>query len=214
MLDKNKFYNGLYDAIIFGNIKKAIKIAKRIVDQNLPVNEAVESMKKAMNVVDEKYKAKEYFIVDVASSASSMREAFKILEPYLNVEHSNIKGKIVIGSLKGNIQGLGKDIVAATLRASGIKVIDIGEDVSPIMFVETAFKEKAQIIGISISVEETIPYLKDLVNLLKQRKLNKNIKTIIGGPAVSEKTSAEYEINEYAKDAWDCLKKVRILLDS
>ncbi len=212
-MQKNKeVLNELYDAIVFGNIQKARETAEKIVQKGLSANAALEKMRKAMRTVDEKYEKKEYFIVDVASSASAMREAFKILEHHLKVESAEIAAKVVLGSLKGNIQGLGKDIVAATLRAAGLQVIDVGIDVHPEVFVDTAIKEKAQIIGISISVEETIPFLKDLVELLQQKKLTSTIKTVIGGQAVSEQTCREYGIDAYAKDAWDCVKKVKQLL--
>lgn len=208
----NEILDELYNAVVFGKIQKAREIAEKIVQRRFSANAALEKMREAMRVVDEKYEKKEYFIVDVASSASAMREAFKILEPHLEVESAEIAGKVVLGSLKGNIQGLGKDIVAATLRAAGLQVVDVGVDVPPEVFVDTATTEKAQIIGISISVEETIPFLKDLVELLQQRKLIGMVKTVIGGQAVSEQTRREYGIDAYAKDAWDCVKKVKQLL--
>jgi 5-methyltetrahydrofolate--homocysteine methyltransferase len=213
IMPKNKeILNELYNAVVSGDIQKSREISEKIVQGGFSTNAALEKMREAMRIVDEKYEKKEYFIVDVASSASAMREAFKILEPHLTVESAEIVGKVVIGSLKGNIQGLGKDIVAATLRAAGLQVIDVGVDIHPEVFVDTAIREKAQIIGISISVEETIPFLKNLVNLLQQRKLTDTIKTVIGGQAVSEQTCRQYGIDAYAKDAWDCVKKVKQLL--
>jgi len=212
--ENKEILNELYNAVVFGNIQKAREIAEKIVQSGFSANAALEKMREAMRAVDEKYEKKEYFIVDVASSASAMREAFKILEPHLKVESAEVTGKVVIGSLKGNIQGLGKDIVAATLRAAGLLVVDVGVDVPPRVFVDTAISEKAQIIAVSISVEETIPFLKDLVELLQKRNLIGAIKTVIGGQAVSEQTRREYGIDAYAKDAWDCVKKVKGLLSS
>ena len=212
-MSKNKgILNELYNAVVSGDIQKSRETTEKIVKGGFSANAALEEMRKAMKTVDERYEKKEYFIVDVASSASAMREAFKILEPHLKVESAEIFGKVLLGSLKGNIQGLGKDIVAATLRAAGLQVIDIGVDVHPEVFVDTAIREKAQIIGISISVEETIQFLKDLVDLLQQRRLIDTIKTVIGCQAVSEETCREYGIDAYAKDAWDCVKKVKQLL--
>jgi len=204
--------DALYDAVIAGNVQEARKIAEQTVQRGLSINAALEKMKDAMRAVDEKYERKEYFIVDVASSASAMREAFKILEPHLQVDSAKVVGKVVIGSLKGNVQGLGKDIVAATLRAAGLDVVDLGVDVSPKAFVDATVKEKAQIVAISISIEETVPLLKEVVNMLRKRKLSGKIKTIIGGQAVSEKTCKEYDVDAYAKDAWECVKKVQQLL--
>ena len=124
-----------------------------------------------------------------------------------------VKGKIVIGSLQGNIQGLGKDIVAATLQSAGYQVTNIGVDVTPEEFVKAAVHENAQIIAISISMEETIPYLKDVVDTLKRKKLHDKVKVIIGGNAVSERTLKDYQVDAYAVDAQDSLRKVKALLD-
>ena len=128
------------------------------------------------------------------------------------MHEEKVVGTIILGSLKGNAQGLGKDIVAATLRAAGFRVVDLGVDVSPERFVDAVVQEKAKIIGISISVNETVFFLRDVVNDLKQRKLRDKVKIVVGGQAVSEQTCKEYEVDAYARDARDCVKKVRQLL--
>lgn len=207
-----KILEELKDAVVVGNMKKAKEIAEQIMNRGISVNTALDTLMKAMKTVDERYERREYFVIDVASSASAMREAFKVLEPYLEVEPATVKGKIVIGSLKGNIQGLGKDIVAATLQSAGFQVINLGEDVAPEDFVKAVVREEAQIIAISISMEETIPYLKAVVDILKKENLRDKIKVIIGGNTVSEQTCREYELDAYAVDAQDCLKKVKALL--
>lgn len=207
-----KILEELKDAVVVGNVKKAKGIAGQIINLGISVNSALDMLMKAMKIVDERYKRKEYFVVDVASSASAMREAFKVLEPYLEAEPAMVKGKIVIGSLKGNIQGLGKDIVAATLQSAGFQVINLGVDITPEEFVKAAIREKAQIIAISISMEETIPYLKEVVDILKKESLRDKIKVVIGGNAVSEQVCRDYGLDAYAADAQDCAKKVEALL--
>lgn len=124
------------------------------------------------------------------------------------------KGKIVIGSLKGNFYGLGKDIVAATLKSAGLEVVDLGVDVSPEAFADAAVKEKADAIAISISAEETVPFLKTVVEVLRKRNLGDVVKVVIGGNAVSEKTRKDYGVDAYAKDALDCVKKIQSLLEA
>lgn len=208
----NRALEELKDAVIIGNVKKAKKIAEQIIDRGISVNTALNMLIKAMKIVDQRYERREYFVVDVASSASAMREAFKVFEPYLEVDFTMVKGKIVIGSLKGNIQSLGKDIVAAMLQSAGFHVVNLGVDIAPEEFVKAATREKAQIIAISISMEETVPYLKDLVDILKKENLRDKIKVIIGGNAVSEQTCKDYELNAYAVDAQDCVEKVKALL--
>ena len=130
------------------------------------------------------------------------------------MHEAKVVGKIVIGSLKGNTQGLGKDIVMATLRAAGFQVVDLGVDVPPERYVDAVIQEKAQIIAISISVDETVSFLKDVVDSLKQRGLSGKVKIVIGGQAVSEQIREEYCVDAYAKDEQDCVKKVKRLLNS
>ena len=203
----------LRNAVIVGDVRKARRIAEQVINRGLSTNMALQKLIEAMEIVDKKYQRKEYFIVDVAAAASAMREAFRVLEPHLQVEPAGMKGKIVIGSLKGNKQGIGKDIVAATLRAAGFQVKNLGVNVEPEKFVESVLKENAQIIAVSITLDETVQYLGDLMKILEEKGLRDKIKVVIGGRAVSEKTCEEYGIDAYAKDAWDCVKKVKGLLE-
>ena len=207
-----ELFEDLRSAVIVGDVRKARRIAEQVINRGLSVNLALQKLIEAMEIVDKRYERKEYFIVDVAAAASAMREAFRVLEPHLQVEPAGIKGKIVIGSLKGNPHGIGKDIVAATLRAAGFHVVNLGVNVPPEKFVESALKEDAEIIAVSVTLGETIQYLGDLVNILREKGLKDKIKVIIGGRAVSEEICKEYGLDAYAKDAWDCVKKVKALL--
>ena len=207
-----ELFEDLRSAVIVGDVRKARRIAEQVINRGLSVNLALQKLIEAMEIVDKRYERKEYFIVDVAAAASAMREAFRVLEPHLQVEPAGIKGKIVIGSLKGNPHGIGKDIVAATLRAAGFHVVNLGVNVPPEKFVESALKEDAEVIAVSVTLGETVQYLGDLVNILREKGLKDKIKVIIGGRAVSEETCKEYGLDAYAKDAWDCVKKVKALL--
>ena len=121
--------------------------------------------------------------------------------------------KVIIGSLKGNTHSLGKDIVVATLNAAGFQVVDLGVDVSPGRFVEAVVREKAKIIGISISVDKTVPLLRVVVENLKRKKLRDQVRIVVGGQAVSNQICKEYEVDAYARDAHDCVAKVKHLLN-
>ena len=212
MSDAKILLSDLADAVVAGDVHKARKLAQKMVDEGMSADAAVAKMMEAMRVVDRKFERREYFTVDVAAASSAMKEAFGILEPNLKPNPADVRGKVIIGSLKGNIQGLGKDIVAAALRSAGLHVVDLGVDVSPGVFVESAVRESARIIAISVSLRETVTHLKEVVDLLHQRKLTDQIKTVIGGRAVSEQTASEYGLNAYAKDAAECVEKVKELL--
>ena len=207
-----KILEVLKEAVIVGNIKKAKKTAEQAIDAGIPIDIGVNVLMEAMKIVDQRYERREYFVIDVATSASAMREAFKVFEPHIKAKQTLVKGKIVIGSLKGNVQSLGKDIVATTLQSAGFQVINLGIDVSPEKFVNAAIQEEAQIIAVSISMEETIPYLRDIKNLLNQKTHGNEIKIIIGGNAVSEQTRIEYGLDAYAIDAQECAKKAETIL--
>lgn len=202
----------LSSAVILGDVRGARKLTEQLINDGVPPNQILQTMLEAMRIVDSKYERKEYFVVEVAAAASAMKEAFKILQPHLKVESVEMKGKIVIGSLKGNIQGLGKDIVAAALKSAGFEVVDLGVDISPEAFVNAAVKEKANVIAISITMDETVPFLMEVIEVLHKRNLKDTVKVVIGGNAVSEKIREEYSVDAYAKDAWDCVSKVKAML--
>ena len=124
-----------------------------------------------------------------------------------------ISEKVIIGSLKGSTHSLGKDIVAATLSAAGFQVVDLGVDVSPERFVDAVAREKAKIIGISISVDKTVPLLREVVENLLQKKLRDKVGIVVGGQAVSNQTCKEYQVDAHAMDAHDCVAKVKHLLN-
>ena len=122
------------------------------------------------------------------------------------------RARIVIGLLKGNAYGLGKDMVAAALEAAKFEVIDLGADVPPEEFVDVAEKQGADVIAISVSDSLTVPFLKTIAEILRKRRLRGTVKVVIGGDAVSDKIRIDYGFDAYAKDALDCVKKVQALL--
>ena len=148
-------------------------------------------------------------------SAASIRtpESFKVGKHKTKIEKTSATGKVVIGSLKGNIHSLGKDMVGSALRSAGFQVVDLGVNVSPAKFVNSALEEKAQVIAISVSVSETVPFLKDVVDLLSKKKLADRIKIVVGGRAVSQVTCKQYGVYAFARDALDTVRIIKDLLN-
>jgi len=212
-LTVKQLFEDLRNAVVIGDVRRARKIAEQVVNRGLSTNTAMEKLMEAMEIVDKRYERRNYFVADVAAAASAMREAFRVLEPHLQVEPTWIKGKVVIGVL-GDARGIGKDVVASMLRAAGFKVVDLGVKVEPKTFVESAVRENAQIIAVSVSIDEYVPHLKDMVGILEEKKLREKIKVVVGGRAVSERTCEEYGVDAYAENAWDCVKKVKKLVTS
>lgn len=212
-LAKKYLLQRLRDAVVNGDLRKTRRIAEQITIQHPALaKEAMEKMMEAMETVDKKYELKQCSVADIIAAASAMREAFRILEPHLEIAKAKVKGKVVIGLLKGNMQGLGKDIVAAALRAAGFEVYDLGADVDPETFVGKAIEKEADVIAVSITISETVEHLKKLMEELENKGLQGKIKVVIGGKGVSEKTCSEYGAEAYAANAWECVKKIGSLL--
>lgn len=164
-----------------------------------------------MNAIGEKYKNHEIFLPDVLLAAKAMYVGMDILKPlFLQGEMANL-GRVVIGTVQGDIHDIGKNLVGIMLRGAGFEVIDLGKDVAPATFVETAIKEEARVIGMSALLTTTMPVMGEVTALLAQRGLRGRIKTVIGGAPVSEEFARQIGADAYAYDsvrAVECVKQL------
>lgn len=173
-----------------------------------------EALIPAMEVIGEQFRNHEIFLPDVLLAARAMNVATEILKPHLIKDAVPKRGKIVIGTIRGDLHDLGKNLVGIMLKGAGYDVIDLGKDVSPENFVNTAENEDAQIIGMSALLTTTMPAMKEVVELLKERNLNGKIKTIIGGAPVTENYAREIGADGYAFDAGNSVVSVKSLLNN
>lgn len=163
-----------------------------------------------MSRVGEKFKKHEIFLPDVLMSAKTMHVALEKLKPLLIRDNVPALGKIVIGTVEGDLHDIGKNLVCIMLRGAGFEVIDLGYDVSATHFVETAQKENISLIGMSTLLTTTMPAMKKVVDLIKEKNLN--IKTIIGGSPVSKEYAEKIGADEYGHDAVNAVDCVKNLL--
>jgi 5-methyltetrahydrofolate--homocysteine methyltransferase len=172
-----------------------------------------EALIPGMEIIGEKFRKHEIFLPEVLLAARAMNAATEILKPHLVKDAVPKLGKIVIGTIQGDLHDLGKNLVGIMLKGAGYEVIDLGKDVSPEKFVDTAAKENAQIIGMSALLTTTMPAMKNVVDLLNERKLSGKIKTIIGGAPVTENFAREIGADGYAFDAGNSVVSVKSLLN-
>ncbi|MCK5222938.1 MAG: cobalamin-dependent protein, partial [Candidatus Aminicenantes bacterium] len=123
------------------------------------------------------------------------------------------RGKIVIGTIQGDLHDIGKNLVGIMLKGAGYEVIDLGHDVSPERFVETAKETGATIIGMSALLTTTMANMKEVVDLLKKESLDGKIRTIIGGAPVSDQYASEIGVDRYSFDAGNAVDTVKELLE-
>ncbi len=165
-----------------------------------------------MSAISKKFKAREIFLPDVLLAARAMNAGMDLLKPLLSKSEQAGIGKIVIGTVKGDLHDIGKNLVGIMLKGAGFDVIDLGKDVSPDRFVDTAIQEKADVIGLSALLTTTMPVMKDVVTLLQGKNQTGRIKVIIGGAPASEDFAEEIGAQAYAFDATSAVERIKQLV--
>ena len=154
-----------------------------------------------MNVVGEQFQNDEIFLPDVLISAKAMQAAMTVLRPKLMEAGVKLAGKIVMGTVRGDIHDIGKNLVAMLLEGAGYQVIDLGIDVPPEKFVEAVKSSKADIVGLSALLTITMPLMKEVVESLLEAGVRNAVKVMVGGAPVTEKFAKEIGADGYAPDA-------------
>jgi 5-methyltetrahydrofolate--homocysteine methyltransferase len=165
-----------------------------------------------MNVVGDQFRRREVFLPDVLLSARAMYAGLDLLKPHLASEGVPSRGKVVLGTVKGDLHDIGKNLVGIMLKGAGFEVIDLGHDVAPEAFVDAAVREGAQLIGMSALLTTTMTRMRDVVALLRERGLAGRVRTIVGGAPLSADFAREIGADDYACDAAHAVDRVRALL--
>ena len=165
-----------------------------------------------MNVVGDQFRLREIFLPDVLLAARAMYAGLEPLRPHLAKEGVPLRGKVVIGTIKGDLHDIGKNLVGIMLKGAGFEVIDLGHDVEPEAFVETAVREGAPLIGMSALLTTTMSRMKEVVALIESRGLSGQIKTIVGGAPLSPEFAREIGADDYASDGSTAVERVKALL--
>lgn len=168
-----------------------------------PLKIIVDGMAKGMDVVGKKFENGEYFLSELIMAGETMKEGVRFLEPYLKDEKRESMGKVVVGTVQGDLHDIGKNLVVMMLSSSGFDVIDLGTDVTSDKFVEVVSKEKPDIVGMSCLLTTCIPEMKKAIEEIDKNKLRKDLRIIIGGAAVSENVAKEVGADYAAKDVID-----------
>ncbi len=166
-----------------------------------------------MAVVSSRFKAHEIFLPDVLLAARAMYAGLDRLQPLLLQEGIPSIGKVVLGSVQGDLHDIGKNLVGIMLEGAGFEVIDLGHDVAPEAFVETARSQEAAVIGMSALLTTTMPAMKKTVELVKERGLAGTIMSIVGGAPVSGDFANQIGADAYGFDAANAVDKVKALIN-
>lgn len=196
-----------------GDDEKASDLTKQAVEQEVPPKRILdEGLVGGMNVIGERYKAHEIFLPQVLLAAKAMYAGMDVLRPLFVKEGMPTVGKVVIGSVQGDLHDIGKNLVGIMLKGAGFEVIDLGNDVAPERFIATAEKEGANVIGMSALLTTTMPVMKRTVELLKEKGLSSKISIIVGGAPVSEEFAGKIGADAYGYDSTNAVESVKRLM--
>jgi 5-methyltetrahydrofolate--homocysteine methyltransferase len=190
----------LADAVINGDQKTALEITKAALEEGTAAKDVLDNgLIAGMDVVGERFKKNEIYIPEVLISARAMKTAMAVLEPELVKAGVEPVGKLLIGTVQGDLHDIGKNLVAMMLKGAGFEVIDLGVDVGPEKFVEQVKAAKAQLIGMSALLTTTMPGMERTIKAVKDAGIP--VKVMIGGAPVTQDYADRIGADGYAPDA-------------
>ncbi len=192
------------NAIVEGEPEQAVELTRQALSTGIEPMEIIDQgLIPGMDIVGEKYACGDNFLPNLIISANGMQEAMKLLEPELRARQQVRKsaGKVVIGTVHGDIHEIGKSLVATMLSANGFEVYDLGVDVPIEKFIDKVRETGANLLGLSALLTTTMVVQREIINALKRAGLRENIKVMVGGAPVTRSWSEDIGADGYAEDA-------------
>ena len=185
-----------------GRAKDVKALVQQAIDEGIPAEQILdEGLVAGMNVIGEKFKNNEVFVPEVLVAARAMNMGAQILKPLLVAEGVKASGKVCIGTVQGDLHDIGKNLVKMMMEGKGLEVIDLGTDVSPDTFVETAKNEGCQIIACSALLTTTMGVMADVVKAAEAAGIRDKVKIMIGGAPVTDEYCQKIGADAYTPDA-------------
>jgi len=199
--------------LIQGKAPKVKELVQKAIDEGQDVSKVLnEGLLAGMSVVGDKFKRNEFYVPEVLIAARAMKSGMEILRPLLAGKGVKGAGTVVLGTARGDLHDIGKNLVGMMIEGAGFEVVDIGVDVPPEKFVEVAKEKKANIVGVSALLTTTMPGMKDVVQAVENSDLKGKVKVMIGGAPVTQSYADEIGADGYAPDAASAVDKVKQLL--
>jgi len=199
--------------LIQGKADKVKELTQRSVDEGQDIQKILnEGLLAGMSVVGDKFKKNEFYVPEVLIAARAMKAGMEIIRPLLTKKGVKGAGKIILGTVRGDLHDIGKNLVGMMLEGAGFEIIDLGVDVPPEKFVEAAREKGADIIGLSALLTTTMPGMKDVIEAIKSSDLKGKLKVMIGGAPVTQDYADEIGADGYAPDAASAVDKAKQLI--
>jgi len=206
-------FKEMQDALITGNAAKVKELAEKAVAEGVsPVDILNLGLIPGMAVIGERFKKNEVYVPEVLIAARAMKAGLAVIKPLLAESKVEPIGRVVIGTVRGDLHDIGKNLVAMMLEGAGFEVIDAGVDVPPEKFVSLVKEKNAQLVGLSALLTTTMPAMKDTIDRFKSEGIRSNIKVMVGGAPVTQKYADEIGADGYAPDASSAVDLAKQLL--
>ena len=197
----------LADAVIKGDQATAVEVTKAALGEGMAAKSVLdEGLIAGMDVIGAAFKKNEVYIPEVLIAARAMKMAMEVLEPELVKAGVEPAGRIAIGTVKGDLHDIGKNIVAIMLKGAGYDVIDLKSDVSTDRIVDAVKESKAPFLGLSALLTTTMRNMEDVIRELEKQGLRNKVKVLIGGAPTSKEFAAQIGADAYCKDAFQALE--------
>ena len=196
-----------------GKALEVKELVQKAVDEGGDLEKILnEGILAGMSVVGDRFKKNEIYVPEVLIAAKAMKQAMEVLRPLLTEKDTKRKGTIVLGTVKGDLHDIGKNLVGMMLEGAGFEVIDLGVDVTPEKFIQVAKEKNADITGLSALLTTTMPAMREMINSLNKSALKGDLKVVIGGAPVTQDYANEIGADGYAPNAASAVDVVKELL--
>jgi len=204
----------IYEAVLDGNAPAAKAAVEVALLEGVPVEVVLkEGLINAMAEVGRLFEENEYFVPEMLVSARAMQSGLNILKPLLAEIGAPSAGRVVIGTVKGDLHDIGKNLVGMMLEGAGFEVIDLGTDVSPEKFVKAAVDNDAAIIGMSALLTTTMPSMGATIKHLEEQGLREQVKVMVGGAPVTDGFAEQIGADGYSPDASSAVRLAKFLVE-
>ena len=200
----------LYDAILEGDAKGAKAATEEALAANVdPMELVTKYMVPAMDEVGKRFECEEYFVPELLISARAMKGALALIRPLLAAQGTEPLGRVAIGTVKGDLHDIGKNLVASMLEGGGFEVVDLGADVSPEKFVAAVQEKGVNIVCLSALLTVTMPAMKTTIAALRAAGVREKVKVLVGGAPVTSQYAAEIGADGYGENAISAVSLAR-----
>ena len=206
-------FNEMSEQLQKGKAKIVKELVQKAIDKGIDPQQILdEGLLSGMAIVGEKFKNNEVFVPEVMVAARAMNMGAEVLKPHMVSEGAKVKGTVVIGTVKGDLHDIGKNLVKMMIECKGIHVVDLGVDVSPEAYLNAALENNADIIACSALLTTTMNEMRNVVSLLTERGLKDKFKVMIGGSPVNQAFCDAIGADAYTTDAVSAAEKALQLL--